>query len=46
MIDRYDASDTQARRIKEQSHIDAHGGIDAIDNVWNEIAKPKLKKGG
>ncbi len=45
VIDTYDASDTQAGRVKEQAQIDAHGGVDALDNRRNEIAKPKPKRG-
>ena len=39
VIDRFEAFDTRAGQILEQYHIDRHGGVPALDNKRNEIAK-------
>lgn len=40
VVDRYNASDTQEGRTKEQQHIDKHG-LNNLDNKRNEIRKEK-----
>ena len=39
VIDTYHPSDVMEGRVKEQAAIDAHGGVDALDNRRNEIRK-------
>jgi hypothetical protein len=39
-IDEYPEDDIQAGRQAEQQAIDEYGGIDNLDNLRNEIAKP------
>lgn len=41
VVDRYNASDTQEGRIKEQQQIDQNGGVQNLDNKRNEIRKDK-----
>jgi RHS repeat-associated protein len=41
VVDKYPANDTQAGRVAEQKQIDKNGGIENLDNMRNEIKKPK-----
>lgn len=43
MIDSYDPSNVSEGRAKEQNAIDAHGGVDALDNKRKEIDPRKRK---
>ena len=43
-VDTFDRNDTREGRFKEQSAIEAEGGLDATDNVRNEIASKKIPK--
>lgn len=48
IVDRYDAANTMEGRIKEQTKIDDHGGVQNLDNRRNEIAPKtweKIKEG-
>jgi RHS repeat-associated protein len=44
VVDTYDPSNTTEGRIKEQTAIDAGGGIDNLDNKRNEIAPKKWER--